>query len=47
MNMQCFCGATTCRGRITGADWQIEELQKKYGDHYLPYILNKIKNSKN
>lgn len=35
-----------CRGRITGNDWQLPELQERYGDHFLPYINDLIRASK-
>jgi SET domain-containing protein len=34
----CNCGAETCRGRMTGRDWQRPELQQRYAGHFLPYI---------
>lgn len=37
----CGCGAKSCRGTITGSDWQIKALQKKYRRHFTPY-LNKL-----
>jgi hypothetical protein len=26
----CICGSGICRGRVTGDDWQIPELQRRY-----------------
>jgi hypothetical protein len=43
MNMVCRCGHKECRGRLSGEDWKRKDLQEKYGDHFLPYILKKIK----
>jgi uncharacterized protein len=37
-SMSCSCGATTCRGIVTGKDWQLPELQERYRGHFLPYI---------
>jgi len=34
----CRCGATNCRGSITGADWMIPELQERYRGHFSPYV---------
>lgn len=42
-NLVCKCGSKDCRGRITGKDWKIKDLQKKYGDNFAFFILRKIK----
>jgi len=39
----CQCGASLCRKQVACNDWQRPELQQRYGDHFLPYILEKIK----
>ena len=41
--MTCRCGAPTCRGLITGRDWQKPELQQKYGPYFAWYLLEKIR----
>jgi SET domain-containing protein len=41
--MVCRCGAGTCRGLITGQDWQKAELQHKYGNYFAWYLLEKIR----
>ncbi len=43
MGWDCTCGASICRGRITPLDWQLPALQKKYGQFFSRYILEKIK----
>ena len=40
---ECRCGARTCRGRITGKDWQRPELQQRYGAFFSAYLLEKIR----
>ena len=35
---RCRCGASTCRGVITGRDWQSRELQQRYGGHFHPKL---------
>ena len=40
--VKCFCGADNCRGIITADDWKKPELQKTYGRHFLPYVLEMI-----
>jgi SET domain-containing protein len=41
--LDCRCGSSLCRGKITGCDWQLPELQQRYGDYFSIYLLNKIK----
>jgi hypothetical protein len=43
--MPCRCGTASCRGLITGQDWQKPELQQKYGTHFAWYLLEKIRAS--
>lgn len=40
--MQCHCGTATCRGTISGRDWQRPELQREYGDYFSTYLLRSI-----
>ncbi len=40
--LTCDCGMPSCRGVITGHDWQKTELQQKYGDNFAWFILQKI-----
>jgi len=42
----CRCGVPTCRGKITPTDYQNPELQARYGDHFLPYLNEKIQQEK-
>lgn len=41
--MKCQCGSKNCRGVITGKDWKRKDLQKKYGEHFAWFILQKIR----
>jgi uncharacterized protein len=41
-SMECQCGAPTCRGTISGRDWQRPELQRKYGHYFSWYLLHKL-----
>jgi hypothetical protein len=41
-SMTCRCGTTTCRGVITGRDWQNKELQRKYHGIFSWYLQRKI-----
>ena len=38
----CMCGSALCRGRFTGDDWRVPELQARYHGHFLPYIAQRI-----
>lgn len=40
--MQCNCGARTCRGTITGKDWMRPELQQKYAGWFCWFLQRKI-----
>src|SRR5262245_27544488 len=40
--MACRCGAASCRGVVTGRDWQRPELQRKYGRYFAWYLLEKM-----
>jgi hypothetical protein len=42
----CQCGASNCRGRVTGQDWQRPELWLAYGSHFSPYLLRRIEQLK-
>ncbi len=41
--LKCNCGSKKCRKIITGNDWELKELQNKYGDHFSYHILKRIK----
>jgi len=40
--MKCSCQSPNCRKIITGEDWKIKELQKKYKGFFSEYIQRKI-----
>ena len=40
--MQCRCGTASCRGIISGRDWQRPELQRRYGEYFSAYLLRRI-----
>jgi hypothetical protein len=42
---ECGCGARTCRGRVTGGDWRLPELQERYAGHFSPYLQRRINES--
>jgi hypothetical protein len=42
----CQCGANLCRKKFSGKDWRHKELQKRYRDHFSPFIINRIRSLK-
>ncbi|WP_371870635.1 SET domain-containing protein [Isoptericola cucumis] len=40
--LDCRCGSPRCRGRVTGRDWRLPELQRAYGDHWVPVLRRRI-----
>jgi len=41
--MECKCGAPSCRKVITGQDWRREDLQQKYAGYISWYLMDKIR----
>jgi uncharacterized protein len=41
-SMECRCGAPNCRKILTGKDWQLLELQKRYAGYFSAYLARKI-----
>jgi SET domain-containing protein len=39
----CHCGAANCRRTITGNDWQLPELQRRYAGYFSAYLLEKMR----
>jgi SET domain-containing protein len=40
--MQCRCGTPSCRGTISGQDWQRPGLQRKYGTYFSSYLQRRL-----
>ena len=38
----CGCGSENCRGKITGYDWKIKEIQEKYYPYFAKYLKEKM-----
>jgi hypothetical protein len=45
-SMDCNCGSNGCRGTVTGTDWRLTELQGRYGEHWVPALLVRIRSQK-
>jgi SET domain-containing protein len=41
--MPCNCGMASCRGTISGRDWQRPELQRRYGDYFSWHLLHRMR----
>ena len=39
----CECGSPNCRGKVTGNDWRLPELWKKYEGYFSPYLDRRIR----
>ncbi len=39
---ECNCGSSVCRKRVTGKDWRLMEVQKRYANHFSPLINKRI-----
>ena len=40
--MKCQCGTKSCRGKITGVDWKMPEIQRKYDGYFSWFIQRRI-----
>jgi SET domain-containing protein len=43
---ECRCGSPLCRGRVTGQDWKLPNVQERYRGHFSPLINRKINEKK-
>lgn len=44
-SFECHCGSKNCRHTVTGHDWTIKEIQKKYYPYFSQYLKDKINSS--
>jgi len=40
--IDCACGSADCRGVITGDDWRLPELQRRYAGYFSRYLEDRI-----
>ena len=40
--MPCTCGSEDCRGAITGEDWRLPELGRRYRGRFSPFLNERI-----
>lgn len=38
----CLCGSAICRHTVTGNDWKLPELQKRYAGYFSPFLQHRI-----
>lgn len=43
---ECQCGSPNCRRTVTGNDWMLPELQKRYAGYFSSYLQHRIEKSK-
>jgi uncharacterized protein len=41
--MECQCGTGSCRGTISGRDWQRAKLQRRYANYFATYLQQRIR----
>jgi len=39
---ECLCGAATCRGKVTGNDWMLPDVQLRLRGWFSPYLAARI-----
>jgi hypothetical protein len=39
---ECACASENCRGRVSGDDWKLPDLQSRYQNMFSPYVQRKI-----
>jgi hypothetical protein len=39
---ECACGTDLCRGKVSGHDWMLPELQLRYRGFFSPYLAKRI-----
>jgi hypothetical protein len=45
LDQSCRCGSTVCRRTITGEDWQLPDVQRRYYPHFSPFINARIEST--
>jgi SET domain-containing protein len=40
--MECQCGTPSCRGTVSGRDWQRPDLQRTYGSYFSSYLQRRL-----
>ncbi len=43
LDQPCHCGSPLCRHTITGNDWRLPDLQRRYHGHFAPFINERIR----
>lgn len=40
--IQCRCGVPACRGRVTGLDWSLRDVQDRLLEHFQPFLRRRV-----
>jgi len=43
LDQPCQCGSAICRGRATGNDWRLPDVQERYMGHFVSFINERIR----
>jgi hypothetical protein len=43
--LACSCGSRQCRAVVTGNDWRRPDLRERYGTHWAPALLDRIRSA--
>ena len=41
-SLDCHCGSSLCRGKVTGDDWKLPDLRQRYHNYFSIYLQRKI-----
>ncbi len=41
-SFECLCSSPVCRHTVTGNDWMLPELQKRYKGYFSPFLQHRI-----
>jgi SET domain-containing protein len=41
-SFECLCGSSICRHIVTGNDWMLPDLQKRYASYFSPFLQRRI-----
>jgi SET domain-containing protein len=45
-DFECLCGSSICRHTVTGNDWKLPDLQKRYAGYFSPFLQKRIDSQK-
>lgn len=42
LDRPCQCGASACRHTVTGDDWRLPDVRRRYAGHFAPFLNDRI-----